>query len=290
MARAVRNYLFVIYAIGLPLSAAWAATIPPSPSLYAATGSPSVCTEADIEVPSATTATASATSCSMDPTAGTASFTGFATATYTSLNGSASMTLNGAGFASQQTYSSYARTIDNLDIQSNGNSAAYISLGIAIDGDWSNSGLSFVKPVFTFGFDYGDTSNPSASFIQTKLPASNGSVDTVFWTPFYPISDFENYDYFFSLSLQIFAPAGSNVTASGVLNFADTAQLQFVDVKAANGSFIPNVTVTSDGLQATGQTNVTFTDVGAPEPSTLGLAVFAGIALVLWRCVASADI
>jgi hypothetical protein len=182
----VKTRVSVVVAIGLLLSteAALASSIFPSPSLYAVTGSATVCAQADTEVPSAATATASATNCNMVPSSGTATFTGSATATYTSLKDSASMILNGASFVSQQQYSSYARAIDNLDIESGGNNAAFISLGIAIDGSWSNSGLSFVKPVLTFGFDYGDTSNPNTPFVQTSLPASNGSVDTIFWTPF----------------------------------------------------------------------------------------------------------
>ena len=141
-------------------------SITPDPSLYAATGGGASCGLIDTEVPPMTTATETETGCNMGPTAGTATFTGFATATYTALHSAASMNLTGATFGSAQDYSSYARLIDNLDITSGGSSVAYLSFGIAIDGTWSNSGLSFVKPVLTFGFDYGATGT-NLPFIQT---------------------------------------------------------------------------------------------------------------------------
>jgi hypothetical protein len=256
-------------------------SIPSSPAVYATTGGGTSCGLADNEVPPATTATESETNCNMGPTAGTATFTGFGTATYTSLHTAASMSLTGASFSSAQDYSSYARIIDNLDIESGGGSVSYISFGIAIDGTWSNAGLSFVKPVLTFGFDYGDTGS-NAPFIQTNLPASNGSVNTVFWTPFYPIADFEDYDYYISLSLQIAAAAGAGQTASGDLDFSNTASIVGIDATDANGNFVANVQATSQGLSQTGQ-NVTFADVNTPEPSTFALGCFSALSLALWR-------
>lgn len=205
----------------------------------------------------------SETDCDLQPAAGTALFSASSAASYTDgFQLSSSMALTGANLSATQLDSAYARLSDNLVFLSDASSVAYVSLGIHLTGSWEDSGLSEVKPILTFGFNYPNGAPGYFGPSQWKTTATSGSVDTTFWPAAAPVSDFQNYSYFISFAALLGENSGSSLTAAGDLDFTE---VKIVDYRLtdSSGNQILGVDVTSQGLQDS-----------TPEPGTalLGLA------------------
>jgi PEP-CTERM motif len=186
-------------------------------------------------------------------------------ATYTVLHADSSLTLSNATLPNGIFASGYARTVDSLSLISLG--VAYVGFTFQVDGTLTDSGLSQAVVVMSFGFDYANGGVPGVLNSQCLKNITSGSQAVHFscGTRLYPVSVFQQYEYFFSFATQEINNTSANpVSGSASSNFFNSATLVSVQPYDANFHFVPGATIAS-----LGNNGVPFANAPVPEPSTL---------------------
>jgi hypothetical protein len=220
---------------------------------------------------SLTGAPVSVTNCA----AAAGTFSGTGTADYSAgLHASSQLVLNNETAPTPYVYAAgYGRVIDTLNL-TNIAPTDVISLIFHLDGNWTGRNMSIVRPVFSFGFDYGVDGSTATGIAQWIGASGTGTADFLWQTPYYSASDFELDPIFYSLSAQAIRNVGSNITATGTVNF--DACLVGVSVLDSDGAPVSGAVVTSVGMASNGGSGQL---PNVPEPSSLMLLAsgFAGM-------------
>jgi len=194
-------------------------------------------------------------------------------ATNTAIHADSILTLTNATLLSGIEASSYARTVDTIDLRvssSLGNTGvAYLGFTFDVDGTLVDSGLTDAGVTFGFGFNYDGGGVPGLSAYSCfpggaiRIPSGSTTVSFTCSTPAYPVALFERYPYFFSLSSQeTVASSAIPVSGSASSSFFNTLSIASVQPYDANMNFIPNAVISSVGNNGN-----PFVDEPVPEPS-----------------------
>jgi hypothetical protein len=209
---------------------------------------------------------------------------GAATASYASIGTSSSISLVNADLsAGTLGASGFARVIDNLVTQlpATDEVAFVFNLNGSVGPE---TGLNLSRLVLSFGFNFGSQAPvPAFQFITTSNTFSGLIV-----TPANPVSVYQAFPYFFSLSSQNLittATTSTSYNASGNVDFSHTLSIAGVGVWDANGNLLATAAVGS----ANNSGSFTVLNVpevlGTPEPGTTltFLAGMSGVTLLAKR-------